>query len=460
MPADLSPAASPPVSSAPVAPLVIEYPATALVVLVGPSGAGKSTFSARRFKASQIIASDQCRVMIADDAATQAINDDTFALLSHWLELRLRHRRFTVVDSTALKPHARESLQELAQAHQVPCYALALDVSLDECIRRDARRRNRTVGERVIRRHHAQFEQAKREIARDKSLAGYNILSQSQMETVEIRQGVSATNAGKFDVIGDVHGCAAELADLFESLGYRFDARGLPVHDEGRIPVFVGDLADRGPDSAQTLRLAASLVAGGRALFAPGNHDDKLFRMLKGNNVTRTHGLDLTEAQLGALAPEARSGLEGDVLTYLASAPPYLVLDGGRLVVAHAGLREDLVGRTDGQARQFALYGDVRGFEPGTNKPIRYDWAQEYSGAALVVYGHTPTPRLEWETGPKGNRYIALPFVNNTINLDTGCVFGGALTALRYPERDLYSVPARAAYAPHENLPYSASAAR
>jgi protein phosphatase len=154
--------------------------------------------------------------------------------------------------------------------------------------------------------------------------------------------------------------------------------------------------------------------------------------MLKGNKVTRSHGLDLTEQQLHALPAEERNALEGDVLTYLAAQPPYLVLDGGRLVVAHAGIREDMIGRMDGRVREFTLYGDVRGFEPG-GKPIRHDWARDYSGSALIAYGHTPQDALRW--------------VNDTVNLDLGCVFGGHLAALRYPEREFVTVPAHATYA-------------
>jgi predicted kinase/diadenosine tetraphosphatase ApaH/serine/threonine PP2A family protein phosphatase len=418
--------------------LTIRYPADALVILCGPSGSGKSTFAARHFGPSQVLSSDACRLMIADDAATQEINDDTFALLSFWLDLRLKHRRFSVVDSTALKPFARENLARLARRHQVPCYVLALDVPVEECVRRDAARAGRRVGERVVRRHHAQFEQAKREIARDKSLDGYHVLRPEAMETVVIEQGkAAAPDAARFDVIGDVHGCWPELCDLWDALGYVWDQRAsrvpLPRHPEGRIPVFVGDLADRGPDSPRVLRTAASLVAAGGARFVPGNHDDKLFRMLRGRNVQRTHGLDLTEQQLAALPAEERAALEKDVLTHLAAQPPYLVLDDGRLVVAHAGIREEMIGRKDGKVREFTLYGDVRGFEPGTNKPIRHDWAQEYRGAALVVYGHTPQNELRW--------------VHNTINIDGGCVFGGFLAALRYPERELVTVPARATYA-------------
>ncbi len=412
--------------------MTIEYPACALVLLCGPSGAGKSTFAARHFAPSQIISSDQCRVMIVDDAATQAINDDTFELLTHWLRLRLKHRRFSVVDSTALKPHARENLTRIARQRRVPCYALALDVPVEECIRRDARREGRQVGERVIRQHHALFRQAKQEIARDPALAGYHILSAEQMESVTISVGQAAANQRAFDVIGDIHGCWPELRDLWDTLGYQWDKGNLPRHPQGRLPVFVGDLADRGPDSPRVLRVACDLVAANAALFVPGNHDDKLFRMLRGRNVRRTHGLDRTEQQLLALPPQERAALTADILTHLASAPPYLVLDGGRLIVAHAGIRDDMIGRRDERVRKFTLYGDVSGFESG-GTPIRRDWAQEYHGSAVIAYGHTPQDTLRW--------------VNKTVNLDGGCVFGGFLAALRYPEREFVTVPARAAYA-------------
>jgi protein phosphatase len=250
-------------------PLTIRYPACALVVLCGPSGSGKSTFAARHFRPSQIVSSDACRVMIVDDAATQAINDDTFALLSQIVGLRLKHRRFTVVDSTALKPGARENLVRLAQQHRAPCYALALDVPVDECIRRDARRPERQVGERVIRRHHAQFDNARREIARDRAFDGYHILTPDQIETGAIEQGRAARDGAHFDVIGDIHGCWPELCDLLQKLGYRWDARDLPVHPDGRTLVSVGDLADRGPDSPAVLRLWTRLGRRGRGAVAP-----------------------------------------------------------------------------------------------------------------------------------------------------------------------------------------------
>jgi protein phosphatase len=411
--------------------MLLRYPSSALILLVGPSGSGKSTFARRHFGETEVLSSDRCRAMVGDDEKRQDVNEDAFSLLHHWLDLRLKNRRFTVVDSTALKPSARENLLNIAAARRVPCYALALDVPLEECVRRDAAR-ERTVGPGVIEKQYATFTQVKKELAKEKRLAGFTVVPAEDVDAVTVERGGVAKNARQFDVIGDVHGCYLELADLLESLGYRWDARHLPVHPEGRVPAFVGDLADRGPDSPGVLQLVCRLVAADLALFAPGNHDDKLFRLLKGNKVTKSHGLDLTEQQILALPEAERDALTGDVLTLLAPAPPYLVLDGGNLVVAHAGIREEMIGRTDGQVKQFTLYGDVRGFEPD-GMPIRYDWASEYAGSALIAYGHTPQTEVR--------------FVGNTINLDGGCVFGGELVALRYPERTLFRVPARAAYA-------------
>ncbi len=419
--------------------MILRFPAVALVLLVGPAGSGKSTFADRHFQPTEVLSSDRCRAMVSDDETRQDINEDAFGLLHYWLNLRLKNRRFTVVDSTALKPASRERLLAIAAQHRVPVYALALDVPLEECVRRDSAR-ERQVGRKVIERQYATFEQVKRELAKEARLKGYHLVPLEEIGSLNIERGGLAQTSARFDVIGDVHGCYLELADLFEKLGYQWDTQELPVHPQGRIPVFVGDLTDRGPDSPKVLRLVVEMVAADRALFVPGNHDDKLFRMLKGNKVTRSHGLDLTEQQLKELPEVEQSALTTDTMTYLAGAPPYLILDEGKLVVAHAGIREEMIGRYDGQVRQFTLYGDVRGFEE-SGRPIRHDWAQEYEGSALIAYGHTPQEEVRQ--------------VGNTVNLDGGCVFGGSLNALRYPERELVAVPARTVYAYHENLSYS-----
>ena len=110
----------------------------------------------------------------------------------------------------------------------------------------------------------------------------------------------------------------------------------------------------------------------------------------------------------------------------------HYVLDDGKLVVAHAGMKEEMQGRGSGKVRDFALYGETTGETDEFGLPVRFDWASEYRGQAMVVYGHTPVPEPDW--------------LNRTVNIDTGCVFGGKLTALRYPEKEFVSVPAARTY--------------
>ncbi len=224
---------------------------------------------------------------------------------------------------------------------------------------------------------------------------------------------------GPFDIIGDIHGCAAELETLLGKLGYDDG-----VHPAGRTAVFVGDLVDRGPDSPGVLRRVMSMVGSGNALCVPGNHENKYGRYLKGRKVQHTHGLAETIGQMEEETDEFRA----QVRQFIDGLVSHYVLDGGRLVVCHAGLPEKYHGRTSGRVRSHALYGDTTGETDEFGLPVRYPWAEDYRGRAAVVYGHTPVPEATW--------------LNNTICLDTGAVFGGKLTALRWPERELVDVPA------------------
>lgn len=234
---------------------------------------------------------------------------------------------------------------------------------------------------------------------------------------------------GPFDLIGDVHGCLDELCALLTALGWTLvrDATGQPVsaaHPRRRTAVFLGDLVDRGPDTPGVLRLAMGMVADGVALAVAGNHEVKLVRALRGRDVRRSHGLVESPAQLS----EQPAGFRDRACEFMDGLIGHYVLDGGRLVVAHAGLRERFHGRASNRVRAFGLYGETSGETDEYGLPVRYPWALEYRGAATVVYGHTPVADAQW--------------VNNTICVDTGCVFGGSLTALRYPEQELVSVPA------------------
>ena len=244
------------------------------------------------------------------------------------------------------------------------------------------------------------------------------------------------TDTGPFDIVGDVHGCAAELVELMARLGYGVeltgtgDARRAAVEPpKGRRLIFVGDLVDRGPASPDALRIAMTMVAAGQAMCVPGNHDAKFLRWLQGRNPKLTHGLDATVAQMTAEPPE----FHADVRAFLETLPVHLWLDSGGLVVAHAGIKAGMIGLVSNEVRHFCLYGDTDGVPDADGLPIRYHWAADYRGAGTIVYGHTPVADAGW--------------LNNTLCIDTGCCFGGRLTALRWPEREIVSVPARSDYA-------------
>ncbi len=234
---------------------------------------------------------------------------------------------------------------------------------------------------------------------------------------------------GPFDIIGDLHGCADELDDLCQSLGYTRESDDW-TPCEGRKAIFVGDLVDRGPDNVGTLRRVMSMVARGHALAVPGNHDVQLQHWLEGEPTPLVYGLDGTAAELTAESP----AFQRDVLAFLQRLPSHYVLDGGALVVAHTGLPEALHGRESAHTREIAAYGVPAGeIDPG-DPAKRHAWIASYRGTAAVVYGHTPVLEPVWR--------------GHTIDIDTGCVYGVRLTALRWPARTLISVPARRAYAP------------
>ena len=418
-------------------PRTVVVPELSLVVLIGVSGSGKSTFARRHFAPTQVLSSDTCRGLVADDENDQSATPAAFALLHHIAGIRLRAGRLTVVDATNVKAEDRASLVRLAREHDVLPVAIVLDVPDGECLARNALRPDRDLAPGVVRRQRADLRRGLRGLGREGFRKVHVLNGTEEIEravvTYEKQYNDRREDAGPFDVIGDVHGCRTELEELLGTLGYdlRRDDQGRPVdaeHPAGRRAVFVGDLVDRGPDSPGVLRLVMGMVAAGHALCVPGNHEDKLVRALRGRNVQVTHGLERTLAQLEAEDDRFRREVE----QFCSGLVSHYVLDGGALVVAHAGLKESLQGRSSARVRAFALYGETTGETDQFGLPVRYPWATDYRGRATVLYGHTPVPTPEW--------------VNDTLCLDTGCVFGGRLTALRYPERELVSVAARQTY--------------
>ncbi len=414
----------------------IEIPELALVLLVGISGSGKSTFAKRHFLGTEVISSDAARGLVSDDENDQSATADAFDLVHYLAGKRLARGKIAVIDATNIQPAARQSLVAVAREHDVLPVAIILDVPEKVCLERTLSREDRDFGADVIKRQAATMRRSLKGLARE-GIRTSHTLSAAEVDDVEIVRTKLYNDlrdeTGPFDVIGDVHGCRAELETLLDTLGYSVtrDGEGRAVdatHPDGRRVILVGDLVDRGPDTPGVLRLAMGMVRAGHAFVVSGNHESKLVRALSRKNVTVSHGLqdslDQLAQQPDEFVAEAREWMDGLISHY--------VLDGGRLVVSHAGLIEKYHGRASGRVRAFCLYGDTTGETDEFGLPVRYPWANEYRGKAMVLYGHTPAPTAEW--------------VNNTMCLDTGCVFGGTLTALRYPEREVVSVPAERMY--------------
>jgi protein phosphatase len=411
----------------------INIPKLAMVVLVGASGCGKSTFARRHFKPTEVLSSDFFRAMVADDETDQSATGEAFAVLHFVARTRLRAGRLTVIDATNTQSAARKPLVAIARETHVLPVAIVLNVPERVCQARNRERVDRQVPPHAISSQVQQLRKSIRELRRE-GFRHVFVLDEAQADAVEtiVREPLwndRRHETGPFDVIGDVHGCGDELDALLDALGYLPGEDGVRRHPEGRKAVFVGDLVDRGPRIVHVLNTAMAMVQAGSALAVPGNHDIKLVKALRGRDVRITHGLDRSLAELEAQTPEFRAA----VAEFLDKLVSHYVLDGGALVVAHAGLKEELQGRGSGAVREFALYGETTGETDEFGLPVRYNWAAEYRGKAAVVYGHTPVPEPEW--------------LNRTINVDTGCVFGGRLTALRWPERELVSVPAAHTYA-------------
>lgn len=405
----------------------ISIPELSLVLLVGPSGCGKSTFAKKHFLPTEIVSSDACRAMVCDDETDQSATPAAFELVHAIVARRLAAGKLVVVDATNVQAEARKSLLEIARKHHVLTAAIAFKLPEEVCQARNALRPNRAFGPHVVRNQTRDLHRSLGSLRKEtKQLFVLDSVEQVDSATVSRNRIFSnrREDTGPFDIIGDVHGCFRELKNLLGTLGYAPDGS----HPEGRRALFLGDLVDRGPDSPGVVLMVKEWVEAGRAIAVPGNHDIKLVRHLQGKKVNISHGLEETLKQL-----ESRSGAEiVAIRDFLQSLTSHFVLDGGRLVVAHAGMQESMQGRASGAVRDFALYGETTGETDEFGLPVRVKWAESYRGKAMVVYGHTPVVEAQW--------------LNNTICIDTGCVFGGSLTALRYPEKELVSVPAERVY--------------
>src|SRR5260370_33377043 len=410
------------------------FPDLSLVVLIGASGSGKSTFAKKHFLPTEIISSDYCRALFSDDENDLAATDDAFEILHFIAAKRLAAGRLTVADATNVKPQDPKPLVALARQYHCLPVAIVLNVPERVCQDRNRVRTDRRLGDHVPHRQLQNLRRSLRGLEREGFRHVLILSSPEEADSIALERvplyNNKKTESGPFDIIGDIHGCYDELAALLTQLGYRStqssgnsEGHLTFAPPSGRKAVFLGMLTTLMPLSPPVLRLVMGMIEQGHAYCVRGNHDIKLLRKLRGRDVQLTHGIVETLEQLDKEPPEFRNQLS----KFLDALVSHYVFDAGRLVVAHAGMKEEMQGRGSGNVRDFALFGETTGELDEFGLQVRYNWAADYRGQAMVVYGHTPIPEPEW--------------LNRTINIDTGCVFGGKLTALRYPEKELVSVP-------------------
>ena len=419
----------------------IKIPELSLVLLIGTSGAGKSTFAKKHFDKYEIISSDECRGIVSNDENSLAASSDAFDLVHYIIAKRLKNGLLTVVDATNVQAKDRKTLIDIARQYHTLPVAIALDIPQQVCEERNQSRPDRNFGNHVIRNQKQQLRRSLKGLKREGFRKIYILKSEEEVNSVTgiIREKLYNNKKhinGPFDIIGDIHGCYDETVELMEKLGYTIQTVaddghnfGLEVtHPDNRQIIFVGDLVDRGSKIPEVLKLVMSMVHNQTAYCVAGNHENKLKKKLNGKNVKLNHGLAETMEQLNQESPEFII----QVKDFLHSLISHYVFDDGKLVVAHAGIKEEMQGRGSAVVRGFCMYGETTGEIDEFGFPIRYDWASDYRGKAKVIYGHTPVVNAEW--------------LNRTIDVDTGCVFGGKLTALRYPEEELVSLPAKEVY--------------
>ncbi|MDE5737106.1 MAG: polynucleotide kinase-phosphatase [Oscillospiraceae bacterium] len=409
----------------------IEIPELAVVAMIGATSSGKTSFAKKYFKQTEVLSSDCFRAMICDDETAQDVSQDAFHLLYQTANQRLKYGKLTVIDATNLQQNARKQVITLAKEQNVHSVAIVLDLPEKVLLERNQARPERNFPEHVIKKHCLNLKRSIKYLKREGFRFVYILKSQEDIDNVEIVRtklwNDKKDEHGALDMIGDIHGCGQELRLLLEKLGYVLQD-GCYSHPEGRKVAFLGDFCDRGNENVNVLKIAMSMVKSGNAIAVAGNHDAKLVKYLKGKSVQLTHGLDKTVAELNAESKEFRT----EVCEFLDSLVSHYVLDDGKLVIAHAGLKQEYIGRGSGRVREFCLYGETTGEIDEYGLPVRLNWASDYRGRANIIYGHVAQKEVQ--------------SLNGTHCIDTGCVFGGKLTAYRYPEREFVSVNALQVY--------------
>lgn len=445
----------------------IRLPYAGIVLLVGPSNSGKTTLLKQlvnngQILPSEIVSSDECRVLVSDVEfidwtqrpndeaeglfdAYQKISAEAFKLMDTMIETRCRLNKLTFVDATHLYSDDRKKYISIANKHHVPIVSIVLDVDQTVLLERDRNRENPR-GSRRIKQQYQVFKREKRFMKKEGYDKTYFLSDTDQVEIFRENTNPVHLDVGNgIDIIGDIHGCYNELIQVLQKLGYMKNDEDYYVHPEGRKFLSLGDIMSRGPKSLQTMEFFLRHVEKGLAYMIDSNHGWKIARWLDGRKVMLNYGDELVEEEFiqfeEAYGIEKAEQLKHKLKQFLLAAPSHYVLTKNgvpTLVCAHAGIKDEFIGKQSAHISDFCRYGDNEGLDE-TGKPIRKDWTIHHKTKTLIVWGHDPKPK---------------PLImNNTVNIDQGVVFGGALTAYRYPEREFVSVQAEKDYSEGKSNP-------
>lgn len=441
-------------------------PHAGIVLLIGPSNSGKSTFLKKLIEEkailpSEVVSSDDFRIMAGDlefidwrnrpqDEANglmdeyQELSKEAFSLMDEVIKARCRLNKLIFVDATHLRSEDRKRYVELAKENHVPILAIVFDLSERTLTDRDEMRDNPR-GKRRIKQQYQIFRNEKRFIKKEGFAAVYTLKEAEEAELFRKENPIERDIGTGIDVIGDVHGCYSELIELLIKLGYKENSEGFFVHPEGRRFVSVGDVMSRGPESIKTLTFFYRHVRKELALMVDSNHGWKIARWLDGRQVVLSHGDEKVEEEFNAYEQEAGTEklqeLKRQLKEFLLDAPSHYVFTKNGvpvLAVTHAGIKDEFIGKQSEAISDFCRYGDSGGYSEN-GRPVRKDWTIGHQKSLLIVWGHDPKPKPL--------------LVNHTINIDQGVVFGGQLTAYRYPEREFAAVEAKEDYSGHLDNP-------
>ncbi|RBW69663.1 polynucleotide kinase-phosphatase [Bacillus taeanensis] len=433
----------------------IALPYAGIVLLVGPSNSGKSTLLKKliqqnKIRASEVVSSDDFRILVSDiefidwrDKPKEEsdnlfdeyaeISKEAFRIMDKIIEARCRLNKLTFIDATHLQPDDRKRYIALARKNHVPIIALVMDIPQDILLERDERR-NHPRGKRRIKQQFQVFKREKRFIKKEGYKAVYFISEPNEIELIRRSNLLEIAIEDGIDIIGDIHGCYDEMISLLEKLGYEKNEEDYYIHPEGRKFLSIGDIMSRGPHSLKTMLFFFRHVQQNLAYMIDSNHGWKIARWLGGRNVTLAHGDEKVEEDFKRyeeeFGAEQTEEIKKALKEFLLKAPSHYVFKKNgvsTLVCTHAGIKDEYIGKQSHEISDFCRYGDTDGFDQN-GKPNRKDWFVHHKTNTLIIWGHDPKPQPL--------------LINSTINIDQGVVFGGKLTAFRYPEKQLFSVKA------------------